>query len=48
MKQTQMYGCTFVEFISSRCSHIAVQVELKIWIEIFTSLYTNVTIDEKG
>ena len=24
MKQTKMYVCTLVEFISSRCSHIAV------------------------
>ena len=27
MKQTQMYTCTFDKFISSRCSHVAVQVE---------------------
>ena len=27
MKQTKMYVCTLVEFISSsRCSHVAVQV----------------------
>ena len=46
MKQTKMYACTLEEFISSRCSHIAVQVVSEIWIGILTGLYTNVTIVE--
>ena len=44
MKQTQMYVCTLEEFISSRCSHIAVHGWSEILIGILTSLYTNVTI----
>ena len=45
MKQTQMYVCTLEEFISSWCSHIAVQVEYDILNGIYTGLYTNVWID---
>ena len=40
MKQTQMYVCTLVEFISSRCSHIAVHFENEILNGIYTGLYT--------
>ena len=40
MKQTQMYICTLEEFISSRCSHIAVQLENEILIGNYTDLYT--------
>ena len=34
-----MYICTLVEFISSRCSHIAVHLENKILNGIYTGLY---------
>ena len=40
-----MYICTLEEFISSWCSHIAVQVEYDILNGIYTGLYTNVWID---
>ena len=41
MKQTQMYVCPLVvEFISSRCSHIAVHLENEILNGIYTGLYT--------
>ena len=48
MKQTQMYVCTLEEFISSRCSHIAVHVVSEILNGILTGLYTLATIEEKG
>ena len=44
MKQTKMYVCTLEEFISSRCSHIAVHGCSEIWNGIFTGLYTLATI----
>ena len=47
MKQTQMYVCTLEEFISSRCSHIAVQLENEMLNGIYTDLYTIATIEEK-
>ena len=47
MKQTHMYVCTIVEFISSGCCHIAVHLENEILNEIYSGLYTNITIDEK-
>ena len=40
MKQTQMYIYTLGEFISSRCSHIAVQLENETLNGTDTSLYT--------
>ena len=40
MKQMQMYICTLVEFISSRCCYIAVHLENEILNRIYTGLYT--------
>ena len=40
MKQTHVYICTIIEFISSRCCHIAVHLENEILNGIYTSLYT--------
>ena len=45
MKQTQMYICTLEEFISSWCSHIAVQLEYDILNGIYTGLHTNIWMD---
>ena len=45
MKQTKMYICTLEEFISSRCSHIAVHGWSEILNGIYTGLYTNIWID---
>ena len=42
-----MYICTLVEFISSRCNHIAVQLDTEVIEWKSRGFYTNATIEEK-